>query len=447
MRLFTTTALSITLAAMAAGALLPASASAARRDRNEQQQGPKLEPSREFVPGAQAVQELLGKSDFEGAKTKLAEIESTATKPDDKYFLGNFYLNVGSGLHDEALQLKGVELMLSSGKASEADVGKFEFAAGQLSMNAKNYAAARTHLQAALNAGHEPATANVYLAESYFAEAYQNVDGNQFNPTGKQLGIQGLGYLKTAIDMQQAAGQAPDASWYNRGIKMAVLADAPDKFDWFKLVLPHAGTPENWRIALRSLQDANPNLARPIDLDILRLMDVTNSLQNNFSYSEYAEAAWKEGLPGEVKDVIDRGRSRGELEANGLSELYQLASQRVTSDKASLAQSESSAASAANGRVAANTAEAYASYGDYAKAAQLYQLALQKGGVDADEVNTGLGIALAKAGDKAKAAEAFGAVAAGSGVRRQLADFWIIWLNGPAPAAAPAPAPAAPAGN
>jgi len=437
MRLFTTTALSITLAAMTVGALLPTAASAARRDREEQQQGPQLQPSREFVPGAQAVQELLAANNFEGAKAKLAEIEPTATKPDDKYYLGNFYLSVGSGLHDESLQRKGIELMLSSGKAAEADVGKFEFAAGQLAMNAKDYAAARTHLQAALTAGHNPSSANVFLAESYFGEAYQNVADNQFNPTGQQLALQGLGYLKTAIDLEQNAGNTPDATWYSRGLKMAVLAHDPNQFDWFKLALPHVGSPENWRVVLRSLQDANPGIPRPMDLMILRLMDATNSLSNNYSYSEYAEAAWKEGLPGEVKDVIERGRQRGDIQQTSFADLYQLASQGIAADKASLANSERTAASAANGRSAANTAEAYLGYGDYAKAAQLYKLALQKGGADADETNLGLGIALAKSGDKAGAVAAFGAVS-GAGLPRQIADLWTIWVNSPAQAAAPA---------
>jgi len=445
MRLFTTTALSIALAAMTAGALLPTAASAARRDREQQQEGPKLQPSREFVPGAQAVQTLLAANDFEGAKAKLAEIEPTATKPDDKYYLGNFYLQVGGGLHDESLQRKGIELMLGSGKAAETDVGKFEFAAGQLAMNAKDYASARTHLNAALTAGYNPSNANVFLAESYFAEAYQNVEGNQFNPAGKQLASQGLGYLKNAIEAEQAAGRTPDASWYTRGLKMAALAHDANQYDWFKLALPHVGTPENWRIVLRTVQDANPGMDRATDLNLLRLMDATNSLQSSYSYSEYAEAAWKQGLPNEVKSVIDRGRSRGEIDQSALSEIYGLASQRIAADRASLGASEKSAPTAANGRPAANTADAFASYGDYAKAIALYRLALEKGGVNADDINTSLGIALSKSGDKAGAAEAFGRVTE-AGARKQIAELWTLWINNPAPAAAPAAAPA-PAGT
>jgi tetratricopeptide (TPR) repeat protein len=76
----------------------------------------------------------------------------------------------------------------------------------------------------------------------------------------------------------------------------------------------------------------------------------------------------------------------------------------------SLAPTEARAKSAGDGKLAALTAEAYYGQGNYAKAAELYRTALQKGGVDAGEVNTRLGIALAAQGDKAGATAAFDAV-------------------------------------
>ncbi len=73
-----------------------------------------------------------------------------------------------------------------------------------------------------------------------------------------------------------------------------------------------------------------------------------------------------------------------------------------------------------------NTADAYLGYGDYAKAAELYKLALTKGGVDASTANTRLGIALARSGQKDAALQAFGLV---TGARKPIADYWTIWLN------------------
>jgi len=56
-------------------------------------------------------------------------------------------------------------------------------------------------------------------------------------------------------------------------------------------------------------------------------------------------------------------------------------------------------------------------------------VALQKGGVDADEVNTHLGIALAKSGDKAGAKAAFDAVKGAP--RAGIAGLWNAYLATP----------------
>jgi len=430
MRRLSSTALSIALVALSVGGLMPSAATAAKKQKTEEAQGIKLSPSKEFTPGAQEIQKLLAANDFEGAKAKLPEVEAKASKPDDQYFLGNFYLNVGIGLKDETLQRSGIEKMLASGVTPAADIGKLELAAGQLALNAKDFPGARDHLNKARAANYGGSTVDVYLAESYFGEAATNVQGDQLTPAGKTLAQQGLPHLRQAIDAEQAAGKEPDPSWYSRGMTMAALSGDPSQIEWFKLVLAHNGTPANWRIALRSVQDANHGMTRDEGLDLLRLMASTKSLNNDYSYSEYAESAWKAGLPGEVKTVIDNGRAAGDLNATSLADLYRLASEAIAKDKASLPASETSASSAATGRPAASTANAYLGYGDYAKAAGLYRIALEKGGVNADEVNTRLGIALARSGDKAGALDAFGKVS-GTGVRKSIADLWAVWVNNP----------------
>jgi hypothetical protein len=136
----------------------------------------------------------------------------------------------------------------------------------------------------------------------------------------------------------------------------------------------------------------------------------------------------KIGLPGEAKAVVDEGKAKGAFDASSkaINEIGAAAGAKVAADKASLAGSEKSAASAANGKAALGTADAYFGYGDYAKAATLYKLALQKGGVDAATVNMRLGEALAKAGQAAEAKQAFAQV---TGPRAELAQFWTLWVD------------------
>ncbi|MBN8818838.1 MAG: hypothetical protein J0I80_09005 [Sphingomonas sp.] len=428
MRLLPTTALSLVLAAVSVGMVVPSAAMAAKEDKKADA-GPKLSPSKAFMASAQEIQKLIAASDFAGAKTKIAESEATATKPDDKFYLGNFMLTVGLNLKDEGMQRKGLETMLDSGLAAPADAAKYHFFVGQFALNAKDYPGARTHLLAAAQAGYGGPSPEVFVAETYFNEAQNQITNNQFSPAGKALVAQGLPHLKKAIELQAASGAPVDPSWYNRGFKMAGFAKDPSFPEWAKLTLAKAGTTDNWRFALRGLQDDNPNMSRDENLDILRLMAASKSLQNAYSYNEYAEAAWRVGLPGEVKSVIERGRTSGEVDKTALDDLYKLATAAVPKDQASLPASEKAAAAAATGKPAAGTGNAFMSYGDYAKAATLYRLALQKGGVDADEVNTRLGIALARSGDKAGALEAFGKV--NGPLRRKIADLWSVWVNAP----------------
>jgi hypothetical protein len=426
MGLLHTTALSVALA-VTIGLVNPAAADAQRKKAEEPQQQ-KISLSKAFNPLAVEIQKLVDAKDFANAKLKIGEAAASLSKPDDTYFMGNLTLNVGLGLKEEAMQRRGLEMMLESGMTPAADAPKFHYYVGQFAINAKDFPGARHHLGQALAGNYGGALTEVYLANSYFSEAQAHITNNQYSDAGKALVQQGLPHLRKAIEVQKASGQAVDASWYNKGLVMAVFGKDPAALDWMKLALAGSGTPDNWRLVLRELQNSNSNLGREENLDILRLMAASKALQNAYSYNEYAETANRVGLPGEVKAIIDAGRASGEIEKTMLADIYQVANATMAKDKASLAASEKSAGAAANGRLAVNTGNAFLGYGDNAKAIALYRLALDKGGVDADEVNTRLGIALQRSGDSAGALEAFGKVG-GTGLRKTIAELWAVWVR------------------
>lgn len=438
MRLLSATARSLAFVA-AAGLFVPTGAMAAKKDDEkkaaDEKAGPKLAASPKFVKGAKAVQDLIAAKDYDTALSKMPEAEALASTPDDHYFIGSFYLNIGIGKQDTAMQRKGLDAMLESGKVAPDLIGRYQVEAGKLAQINKDVAAARDHYNKAIAAGNATTPSDPYLmlAETYFGEASDNVEGSQLNAKGKAIALQGLPYLKKAIELEGAGGKPVPAAWYKRGMTMAVLSGAPDQFDWVKQTVVSAPNPENWRLALRTLQDGNSNMTRDEDLDILRLMAATKALGGDYSTSEYAEIAWRLGLPGEVLNLVDTESASGAVKKDRYTDLYKLASTAAPKDKASLPAGAADAAKAATGKTAANTASAYLGYGDYAKSAELYRLALQKGGVDANEVNTRLGIALARAGDNAGAHAAFAAVT-GTGLRKQIADMWSIWLDQNKPA-------------
>ncbi len=128
--------------------------------------------------------------------------------------------------------------------------------------------------------------------------------------------------------------------------------------------------------------------------------------------------------------MVEEGSATGAINASRpvFQDVQALSGAKIAADKASLPKLEAQAKSADNGKLAANTADAYLGYKQYAQAAALYRVALQKGGIDAPAVNTRIGIALALSGDKAGAQQAFGQV---TGPRAAIAKFWTIWLGQP----------------
>lgn len=162
-------------------------------------------------------------------------------------------------------------------------------------------------------------------------------------------------------------------------------------------------------------------------------MQYSGGLAVKGDFLEYAEMAFKGGIYGEVKSVIETGRTTRDARSNfyltsvdGV-ENYTLATGKIAGDKATLGAAAADSAKSATGKIAAATADAYMGYGDNAKAISLYEMALQKGGVDAAEVNTRLGIVQARAGNIEAAKASFAKVTGGA--RGAIAQYWLKWLS------------------
>lgn len=373
---------------------------------------PKL--SEPFRKAALPVDTALKAGDTATAASGLTAADAAATTPDDKYVAAQFRLSLSNKTNDTAMQAKAIDAMLASGSpAAAADTPKLHFFAGQIAYQARDYPKAMRELAEADRLGYKESDILILLADA-------NFKANQIAP--------GLAIADRAIAEKTAAGQKAPESWYARAASVAYKAKMMDVASRLTREQVQAyPTTANWRSALVIYRDS-ANLDGGLNLDLYRLMRLTKSLDGERDYFEYAALASERGLPGEAKSVIDEGLASGKVPATSrpLTELRTAANAKVAADRASLAGSESKASAAANGRLAANTADAYLAYGDDAKAATLYRTALTKGGVDADAVNTRLGIALARSGDKAGARTAFSAV---TGKRVEVAKFWMLYLD------------------
>jgi len=322
--------------------------------------------------------------------------------------------------------------MVDTGLAPQDQVGQFATIVANNAIGAKDYDTALTYAEKANAVGYSPEQVKPIVAQAIWGKAGDNP---------AEI-ARGLAVFKEGVTAMKAAGQEPPVQWYQVGVSKAAQANLSTELkEWATMAYKAQPSGENLRTVLRVFQREHPDMTNRENLDLLRLMDVSGGLALKPDYLEYAEMAAKGGIYGEVKSAIDKGRANGTLTASDGTELYTQANQRASGDKASLGSAATDAQKAANGKVASATADAYMGYGDYAKAAQLYELALQKGGVDVDEVNTRLGIAKAKAGDTAAAKTALAKVT--TGARGGIAKLWIDYLDAKSTAtAAPAAAPA-----
>lgn len=419
MRFVTPVALALALA-MTGGAI---SAPAFAAKKEEKKAGPKLNVSPEVIKSLQVAQKAAEAQDFAGAKAALADADTKAVSNDDKYQIGAIKLNTSIGAKDAALQSEALTQMLDSGLTPPEQAGQFNAIAADQAMGAKNYDLAIKRGQAALAAGYKPEAVNPTIAQAYFGKA------GTANPSvepQRSLNQQGLAALKAAADAMKAAGQQPPAQWYQIGVSRAATAKLPEVTEWAKAAYAAQPSGENLRTLIRLFQQANPNISNRENLDVLRLMAASGGLVVAGDFVEYAETASKLGIYGEVKSAIDAGRAKGAVSASQGSETYQAAVAKIAGDKSTLGAAEADAKKAANGKIAAATADAYLGYGDYAKAASMFDLAKQKGGVDADEVSTRMGIAKTLGGDLPAAKAAFQSVQGGA--RKQIADLWIAYL-------------------
>lgn len=420
MRFVTPVALGLVLglAGMSMGVAAPAAAA-----KEKAAQTPKLTLSEAFKGPIIKAEQAMAKKDAAAAKAAIADAEALAKTPDEFYQLNAERLNLSILTNDVALQARAVSGMLDTGLVPPSQAPQFNAIAAQNDLSEKKYDSALTRAQAALAAGYKPNETNVTIAQAWFGKA---AVGNAAVEPNRTAMVNGLKAFKLAIDGMKAAGQAVPAQWYDVGVSRADAANLPEIKDWAQMAYEATPSGVNLRTLLRVFQSKNLALSNRENLDLMRLMSASGGLAVRGDYAEYAEMAFKGAMYSEAKTTIEKGRAAGKLSGGDVSDLYSLASQKIAADKASLPAADADARRAANGKIAAATADAYLGYNEYAKAIALYQVALTKGGVDAAEVNTRLGIAQALSGDTAGAQAAFSKVTVGT--RGDIARYWMTWL-------------------
>lgn len=347
-------------------------------------------------------------------KQQLAAVVGAASTPDDKFYAGQFSIQAGTDLKDEALQAQGIHLMLDSGKSSADQIGKLHYYLASFAYKANDNATATAELKTAIADGYTTGDAYTMLAETQFS-TNQNADG--------------LATLEKAIVAQKASGQPVPEDWYRRGLSVAYKAKMPLETATFGGALASSyPTAINWQTAIETVRGA-ATLTPGEELDLMRLMARTNSFQETNEYLIALVDADAHRLPGEANSIIKAGLAAGKLRPgiDSVADAQAAINQHMAADQASLPHAyEQAKGPSATTAYILGAADAFLSYGEAAKAAELYALALTKPGVNADLANTRLGIALSDSGDQAGAQAAFAKV---TGVRAPIAKLWIAYAQ------------------
>lgn len=406
------TTFAVALALVAGSAAVSAPAIAQNAAAQPAQWAPKID--KKEAAALQPLQAAVNAKDWATATTALAAAQGSVSSADGRYLLGQFQYVIGNGTNNVQLQTQGIDAMIASGGGDPTKVGTLYQAQGALALKAQDYAKAEAAFSRLAQMSPNDLNTQVALAELKF---------RQKKPQ------EALPLFERAIAAQQAAGQPVPEQWHLLALQSAL--DTKNSAAALKLSRNLAASfpnSKNWRNALLIHRQNAADTDSATRLDLFRLMNATKALDQSDEYIGLADLLARGRFYAEAKDVIDQGAASGKVNrtSGDAAAILKEVSGKIAEDRAALAGLEGRARSGANGDLALQLAEGYFGHKDYAKAAEFYRTALQKGGVDANLVNTRLGIALGMAGRKAEAEAALKAV---TGPRADLASLWMLWLS------------------
>jgi tetratricopeptide (TPR) repeat protein len=392
--------------------------------------------SKQVRDSAAAATLALKAHDLAGAEVAVSTIERSASTDSERYIGRTLRVKLLSAspetTQSRTAMVKPLDELIADPRTPRDDLARYAYTRGDFAYARKEYAKAVQFYRLARDNGLRDDELSLQIVRA-------NMEGGTVSA--------GAAELDSMIAAQIAAGKKPPESWYRFATQRLRLKRAPETAAWTGKWLAAYGTRANWHdvIAINGFKDedeSNLTLAERKErdtrfVDLFRLMRVTKSLGGQKEYLEYARRANSLGLKDEVKAVIEEGRATGAIPPKDPESVRLYASAPAAKGKAKAktapaGPTEAAARKAAGGELAAQVGDANIGRGAYAKAIEMYDLALEKTVADPDIVRLHRGIALALSGDKERARADLSAVTAVPA--GETATLWKIWLDA-APAA------------
>lgn len=432
--------------AMVAGHIVPDEAHAQRKkkkkkkDKEESGAQYSKEWRAAFVPlDEQLRAEGADPSAFSG---QIEQVVGLAQSGDEKLQTGQLIHNTGIKMGEVAttdaqkstaiqMRLRGMEMMLGSGKVPITGTGQYNYIAFQLASVSGQNQKARTYLQRAIDLGYTGGQSQADLLVA-MAQTYFNDD--QYP--------KGLEVLDQAFAAKTAAGEVPEERLYEIAFSVAYREDLrPQVYDYAIQRAQMYPSDDTWKNAINVVRVLN-DYDDQATLDLLRLSREAGVLSDKQDFIIYVEAADARRLPQEVKNVIEQGYAMGAVSRDDsyVADQLRIASGRIQSDRADLPSLERDARAASASLATVRAAgSAFLSYGEYDRAVEFYTNSLGMPGVDTERALTRLGMAQVGMEDYAAAQETFAKI---TGARMPIARVWAGYAAHQSAATAVTPAAA-----
>jgi hypothetical protein len=370
----------------------------------------------------QAARDLIKAQKYKEALAKLREVDSIPNRTaHENYVLEQMRASAAMQAGDIAQAAKATQALISTGRLSSADQGRYAAGLASLYYRERDYAAAAQWAQRAYAANGDKAMRGLMI-QSYY------LSGNT------------AAAAREALEDVQAAERAGVAPPEDRLQLLANIAskgnDRQAYITSLERLVAYYPKREYWADLLRRIE-SKPGFNNRLALDVYRLKRATKTLDGGGNDQfEMAQLALQERQAAEAKKILEEGFAAGTLgkgnDAERQKRLLALAMQRAEEAPQQLATAEADALQQKDAEMLVRVGMGYSGLGQHDKAIQLIQqgTALLQQDKSAkgrsgrlDQANLHLGIAYLRAGNRQRAVQAFKAVGGNDG-SADLARLW-----------------------
>jgi tetratricopeptide (TPR) repeat protein len=381
--------------------------------------------SKQIAKPMDAAQKAIAAKKWQEVLQRVREAEATTgyiRSESDKFWMSEFRGYAYLSLRQDAEAAREFEAGLNSPCMQEAKKPERLKNLVGIYTSLRNYNKAIEYGNRALKMSRDPEIM-VAVAQAY----YQSGDNKN-----------SVKVMNDLMDSLEKSGRAPKEQQLL--LVLAACQRAGDKAcvsRVFEKLVVYYPKPEYWQNAMVAIREADTNDLQA--LNVMRLATHVNVMKKPDEYKEMAQLALEQKLAGEAQSVLEQGFAKkvfvDDRQVSVNTRLLEAAKKEAAVDKAALAKNEAAAAAAATGDAYVQVGAQYLGFGDAAKAAQLIQKGIAKGGIGKadpateaqknDEANILLGIAHLRNNNKAEAAKAFRAVKRDPTMAR-IAKLWLL---------------------